>query len=122
MPILSTKSNSQQLPLAQDTPVILSQARGVELCVLTGIVWITEAGEAGDVFLHAGERYRIRGKGLVVLEAVRDTARIECSRSGFVPWLVGLALSSRLLTRLLALRPFASRHRSIYPTNFSSIK
>jgi hypothetical protein len=122
MPTLSTKPHSQHVSLAQNTPMILTHARGVELCALAGMVWITEAGEAGDGFLRAGERYRIRDQGLVVLEAVRDTTRVEYRRTGFLPWLFGLAPSSRMLTTLLALRPFANRHLGTYPSNFSSFK
>ncbi len=122
MPTLSTKPNSPQLPLEPDAPVVVTHARGLELRALTGIVWITEAGEACDVFLRAGESYRIRGQGLVVLEAVRDTARIEYQRTGFLPWLFGLILPGRVLARVFARNAFVIRQLGIYPANFSSSK
>lgn len=122
MPTLSTKPNSPQLPLEPDAPVVLTHARGLELRALAGIIWITEAGEAGDVFLRAGDAYRIRGQGLVVLEAVRDTARIEYQRTGFLPWLFGLVLPGRMLARVFARNTLAIRQLGTYPATFSSGK
>ena len=47
---------AQTLLLHPDRPLCLDAARGAELCVDAGIVWITVGGVAGDVFLAAGER------------------------------------------------------------------
>lgn len=45
----------------------LRRARGVALEVLTGRVWVTEDGRAGDKFLGPGRRYLIGGEGLVLV-------------------------------------------------------
>jgi hypothetical protein len=42
-----------------------------------GIVWITVGGVAGDVFLAAGERYRVPRRGRVLAEAMRGTASVR---------------------------------------------
>jgi hypothetical protein len=45
----------------------LRRARGVAIEVLTGRVWITEDGRAGDHLLGPGRRYRVGGEGLVLV-------------------------------------------------------
>jgi hypothetical protein len=49
-------------------------SRGACLEVLEGAVWVTEAGYEQDACVQAGDRYRIRGDGLVLVgtEAKRD--------------------------------------------------
>lgn len=47
----------------------LRDARGAAIEVLTGRVWITEDGRAGDSFLGPGRRYRVGGEGLVLVGA-----------------------------------------------------
>ena len=68
---------AQTLLLHRDRPLCLDAARGAELCVDAGIVWITVGGVAGDVFLAAGERYRVPGRGRVLAEAMRSTASVR---------------------------------------------
>ncbi len=40
-----------------------------EVAERPGLLWITEEGEADDVFLRPGEAYRLRGQGRVVATA-----------------------------------------------------
>ena len=47
----------------------LRGARGVEIEVVDGRVWITEDGRARDSFLGAGDLYRVSGDGLVLVGA-----------------------------------------------------
>jgi ferric-dicitrate binding protein FerR (iron transport regulator) len=44
-------------------------ARGTQIEVLRGRVWVTEDGRAADRFLAAGGRYRVFGDGLVLVGA-----------------------------------------------------
>lgn len=39
-----------------------------------GRVWITEENDARDILLQAGERYRLDGGGLAVVEALSEAA------------------------------------------------
>jgi Protein of unknown function (DUF2917) len=54
----------------------LKDAVGTTLTVDDGLVWITEEGVSQDNFLHAGARYAVSGKGVVIVSAERD-ARIH---------------------------------------------
>lgn len=69
--------------LQQNRPRALDGAGRVELRAVSGIVWITETGVADDVFLRAGETYRTRCKGRVVIEAVHGNAHVVLSRPGW---------------------------------------
>ena len=47
-------------------------AAGTVVVCLEGMVWLTEEGDAADHFLACGQRHRIAGDGVVVLEALHD--------------------------------------------------
>ena len=70
-------SARETLLLHPDRPLRLDAARHAELRVKTGTVWITASGAAGDLFLAAGERYRVPQEGVVLVEAVRGTAGVR---------------------------------------------
>jgi hypothetical protein len=84
---LSTKEpampNFDTLLLQLNQP--LAAARGAELRVESGTVWITANGVADDLFLSAGESYRVPRAGKVVVQAVRGTARVRVSRGERFP-------------------------------------
>lgn len=61
---------SGEFQLAENRPLRLVDARGWGIRCTAGIAWITVAGEAADIFLAAGESYRIPGAGTVLVEAV----------------------------------------------------
>lgn len=74
----------QYLQLLADRPQVLVARRDRELAILDGTVWLTVAGEQ-DIFLAAGERYRLSTRGKTLVEAVRGAARarvqpIECNQ------------------------------------------
>lgn len=56
--------------LESAAPLRLRGARGQRVRVDAGCVWITVEGLADDVFLHAGEMFRIPGDGLTLIEAL----------------------------------------------------
>jgi len=47
----------------------LQAPRGLEVACESGHLWITEEGMPDDVWLAAGQRVRLVGDGLAVLEA-----------------------------------------------------
>lgn len=59
-----------ELCLAENRPLRLQDACGLCIRCTAGMVWITVAGESADVFLAAGESYRIPGDGAVLVEGV----------------------------------------------------
>lgn len=67
----------ETLMLHPDRPLRLDAARHAELHVESGTVWITVSGAAGDMFLSAGEIYRVPREGRVLAEAVRGNAGVE---------------------------------------------
>lgn len=56
----------------------LEAPRGLEVKVEAGHLWITEQDQPDDVWLAAGQRVRLVGEGLAVLEAKGD-ARFSIS-------------------------------------------
>lgn len=65
------------LLLQPNRPMRLDDAQDAELRVEFGIVWITASGAAGDLFLSAGESYRVPRAGRVLAEAVRGNASLK---------------------------------------------
>lgn len=70
-------SAHENLQLHPNRPLRLDTARHAELRVDSGTVWITASGMAGDLFVSAGEGYRLPREGLVLAEAVRGIARVR---------------------------------------------
>ena len=70
----------ETLLLHLDRPLRLDAARHAELRVESGTVWITASGVAGDLFLSAGESYRVPRDGMVLVEAVRGAAGVRLER------------------------------------------
>ena len=68
--------------IAKNELLCLRHAAGCEVRVRAGVVWLTEAGQPGDIFLRAGQCYRVRGSGLLVGECLTATARVEVRRPG----------------------------------------
>ena len=67
------------LDLAQGELLRLESADGVEVAVDEGRVWLTEEANGRDVWLSTGQRARLSGRGLALVEAVRH-ARIRIGR------------------------------------------
>ena len=80
----------------------LSAAGGSEIRVREGVLWLTEAGQPGDVILHPGQSYRVRGSGLLVCEPLTGSARLLVRRNRW-----------RLAVRLLRLLATGLRRGSV---------
>ena len=61
---------SGELCLRHGMPLRLVRAAGLRIDCLAGNIWITVAGEAADIFLMAGDSYRITGQGLALIESI----------------------------------------------------
>lgn len=62
--------NSAEIRLLENVPISLRNAAGKQITCATGTLWITFTGNAGDLFLVAGETCHVQGNGLVVAEAI----------------------------------------------------
>ncbi|MER2505716.1 MAG: DUF2917 domain-containing protein [Azonexus sp.] len=62
--------NSAEIRLLENAPISLRNAAGKQITCAAGTLWITFAGNAGDLFLVAGESCHVKGNGLVVAEAI----------------------------------------------------
>jgi hypothetical protein len=68
----------ESLALARGDLVRLDAARGVDVSVESGRVWITQERDARDLWLTAGDSVHLDGQGLALLEADRHAhVRIE---------------------------------------------
>jgi hypothetical protein len=64
--------------LAAGAVLRIAGARGLEVACESGQLWITEEGMPEDVWLAAGQRVRLVGEGVAVLEAKGDVRlRVE---------------------------------------------
>lgn len=63
---------SGELCLRHGDPLRVVRAAGLRIDCLGGKIWITVAGETADIFLMAGESYRITGQGLALIESIGD--------------------------------------------------
>lgn len=57
----------------------IESARGLEVRCESGHLWITEEAQPDDVWLAPGQRVRLVGAGLALLEA-KGAARLRISR------------------------------------------
>ena len=64
--------SSGELCLKNGIPLRLARASGLRIDCLSGKIWITETGEAADIFLTAGESYWIASQGLALIESIGD--------------------------------------------------
>jgi hypothetical protein len=69
---------SAPIALAAGSLLRLKDPRGLQVTCEAGHLWITEESQPEDVWLAAGQRVRLVGEGLAVLEAKGDARlRIE---------------------------------------------
>ena len=63
---------SGELSLHNNQPIRLSDAAGIVVHCVSGILWITVNGCPGDTFLRQGESYRLPNNGLALIESIGD--------------------------------------------------
>lgn len=69
---MSRYPTSLEMELTRNRPLRLNDAGGTWVLCLRGTVWITSPGKADDIFLRAGESYRIERRGVSLLESIGD--------------------------------------------------
>jgi hypothetical protein len=55
----------------------LRDSAGSTVCALEGSVWITEENQARDIVLAQGNCYRLRHRGLAVINPLGGNAAVE---------------------------------------------
>ena len=55
----------------------LRDSAGSTVCAVEGSVWITEENQARDIVLAQGNCYRLRNRGLAVINPLGGTASVE---------------------------------------------
>ncbi len=72
---------SGELNLAENQPIRMLAAKGVSIRCLSGTIWVTQAGQTEDIFLKAGQVYRIGNQRLALIESIGvGSIRIESPR------------------------------------------
>jgi ferric-dicitrate binding protein FerR (iron transport regulator) len=65
---------SAGLSLPRGAAIRVRDGAGSTLQVLQGSVWVTEEGSPRDVVLQPGQRFRLAGSGLAIIEAFSDAS------------------------------------------------
>ena len=55
----------------------LRDSAGSTVCAVEGSVWITEENQARDIVLAQGNCYRLRNRGLALVNPLDDTTSVE---------------------------------------------
>jgi hypothetical protein len=55
----------------------LRDSAGSTVCALEGSVWITEENQPRDIVLSAGACYRLRNRGLAIINALGGDAAVS---------------------------------------------
>ena len=99
---------NSELCLTHNAPIRLLSARGVRIHCTAGVVWLTVAGEAGDILLMAGDSHLVRGRGLALLEAI-GSGQVRFEKAAR-PLATFLRAQWQQLRRGLSDRPLRARH------------
>lgn len=81
--------------------VVLPQQTHQVIHAITGVLWITQGGNARDMFLQAGERLALAGGGMIAIQSLQaaSTFRITPTRrslgSRLRAWLDRMAEEAR---------------------------
>lgn len=81
---------SGEIDLPADRPLRLSKARGIRLHCTSGVIWVTVAGQAEDIFLSPGQSWQVAGEGLCLIESIghgRFRLKMPRRASGLKKWL-----------------------------------
>jgi hypothetical protein len=63
--------------LAPHQTLRLRDSAGSTVCAVEGSVWITEENQARDIVLAQGKCYRLRNRGLALINPLGGTASVE---------------------------------------------
>jgi len=67
--------------LARDQTLRIADGKAHVIDVFEGQVWLTQNGDLRDVFLEAGDSFSFDGRGLTLVQAMRDARLLVSDRS-----------------------------------------
>jgi Protein of unknown function (DUF2917) len=72
----AAKRSELPMPIQLKRGVLLRvcECEGKQVIAHSGSVWITEHGSLRDVVLHAGESFKLAGRGVALVEALGDAS------------------------------------------------
>jgi len=68
---------SGAVQLGPDQTLKLRDGAGATVCAVQGTVWITEENQARDIVLAEGACYRLRQRGLAIVNALGGRAAVS---------------------------------------------
>ena len=69
--------DSGAVRLSRNQTLRLRDSAGSTVCAVEGAVWITEENQARDIVLAQGACYRLRNRGLAVINPLGGMAAVE---------------------------------------------
>ena len=72
---LELKSGAVKLGANQTLRVV--DGEGTTVCAVEGSIWITEENQPKDIVLQAGACYRLRQRGVAILNSLGGTAAVS---------------------------------------------
>ncbi len=63
--------------LAPNQTLKVVDGEGTTVCAVEGSVWITEENQARDIVLQAGNCYRLRERGVAILNSLGGSAAVS---------------------------------------------
>jgi hypothetical protein len=68
---------SGAVKLAANQTLRVVDGEGTTVCAVEGSVWITEENQARDIVLQAGNCYRLRERGVAILNSLGGSAAVS---------------------------------------------
>src|SRR6185369_7127456 len=96
-------SDDLKMELPRSGAFVVSDAQGMRLTCLGGVLWITQHHDSNDLILKPAQSATIRGKGSVVIQACAEASALGLRRPppeaghGFGPLSAAWLPLSRLL-------------------------
>jgi hypothetical protein len=69
--------NAGAVKLAPNQTLRLRDSAGSTVCAVEGSVWITEENQPRDIVLEAGGCYRLRNRGLAIINSLGGGAAVS---------------------------------------------
>jgi hypothetical protein len=69
--------NEGAVRLSANQTLKVRDAAGTTVCAVEGSVWITEENQAKDIVLERGACYRLRERGLALVNALGGSAAVS---------------------------------------------
>jgi hypothetical protein len=69
--------NEGAVRLSANQTLKVHDAAGTTVCAVEGSVWITEENQAKDIVLERGACYRLRERGLALVNALGGSAAVS---------------------------------------------